>query len=230
MLPSFNNGLSADGLRPSLRSIAMLIALAWLCHGCGTPGSVRPDEDVSAIEAENAELGSLVSPAAQSAYDEALEMLDRGDLVEAELRLEQFVLEYPHFPGAYVSLAIVYEHDDRHDEALAALDEALAINPAHAAANNQLGIVLRKQGKFAEAEQAYLRALETDPDYALAHHNLGVLLDLYLHRPAEALQHYQRYQELSAEPDATVGRWIIDLQRRVGSNADAAQLAQEDGA
>jgi len=230
MSPPFNKGSSADDPQVSLRSTAMLIALALLCHGCGTSGSVRPDGDASAIESEEAELGSLVSPAAQSAYDEALGMLEGGDLVEAELRLEQFVLEYPHFPGAYVNLAIVYEHDDRHDEALAALDQALAINPAHATANNQLGIVLRKQGKFAEAEQAYLRALETDPDYALAHRNLGVLLDLYLHRPAEALQHYQRYQELSAEPDATVGRWIIDLQRRVDTNADAAQLAQEDGA
>jgi hypothetical protein len=75
-----------------------------------------------------------------------------------------------------------------------------------------------------------MRAIASDPDYALAHHNLGVLLDLYLHRPAEALQHYERYQELIAEPDATVGRWIIDLQRRVGRNEDAARLAQEDGA
>lgn len=226
----FSNGPSADDLRPSLRSIAVLIAVGLLCHGCGAPGTVRPDENALAIEAEEGELGLFVSPAAQSAYDEALEALDRSDIVEAELRLEQFILEYPHFPGAYVNLAIVYEHDDRHDEALAALDQALAINPAHATANNQLGIVLRKQGKFAEAEQAYLRALETDPNYALAHHNLGVLLDLYLHRPAEALEHYQRYQELSVEPDAVVGRWIIDLQRRIGSEADAAQLAQEDGA
>jgi tetratricopeptide (TPR) repeat protein len=204
--------------------IAILLGVAVLCAACGSPGPVRPD-DAEAV----GELGPVVSPLAQVAYDDAIDLLGRGDLVEAELALEQFVLEYPQFPGAYVNLAIVYERDERHDEAMTVLGQALAISPDHAAANNQLGIVLRRQGKFPEAEQAYLRALESDPDYALAHHNLGVLLDLYLHRPAEALQHYQRYQELAVEPDATVGNWIIDLQRRVGANEDAARLAQGDG-
>jgi len=218
---------SRSGIRsPVARSLAMLLGIAALCAACGAPGPVRTD-DADAMDA--GELGPVVSPIAQAAYDDAVDALDRGDLVEAELALEQFVLEYPQFPGAYVNLAIVYESDDRHDEAMSVLDQALAINPGHAAANNQLGIVLRRQGKFPEAEQAYLRALEADPSYALAHHNLGVLLDLYLHRPAEALRHYQRYQELVVEPDATVGNWIIDLQRRVGANADAARLAQGDG-
>lgn len=219
---------SSSPFTAPLPRLALWLSVALLCHGCGAPGPVRPDE-VAVGDGGEAALGPIVSPAAQASYDAAVDALDRGDLVEAELTLEQFVLEYPAFPGAFVNLAIIYEHDDRHDEALEALDQALAIDPTHAAANNQLGIVLRKQGKFVEAEQAYLQALETDPDYALAHHNLGVLLDLYLHRPAEALQHYQRYQELVPEPDATVGRWIIDLQRRVGTNEDAARLAQEDG-
>jgi tetratricopeptide (TPR) repeat protein len=213
----------------SLRTLAMLLGMALLCHGCGSPGPVRSDDARVADPVEGEALELLISPPAQAAYDEALEAMNGTDAVEAELQLEQFVLEYPNFPGAYVNLAILYERSDRHDEARAVLDQALAIDPAHSTANNQLGIVLRKQGRFAESEQAYLRAIETDPSYALAHHNLGVLLDLYLHRPAEALQHYQRYQELLAEPDAVVGRWIIDLQRRVGGNEDAAQLAQGDG-
>ena len=220
----FSSGSST--MRPvALRNVAMLLGIALLCTACGAPGPVRPD-DTAATEGE---LAPIVSPLVQAVYEDAVDALDSGDFVEAELAFEQFVLEYPQFPGAFVNLAIVYENDDRHDEALAALDQALAINPDHAAANNQLGMVLRKQGRFPEAEQAYLRAIEADPNYALAHHNFGVLLDLYLHRPAEALQHYQRYQELVVEPDATVGRWIIDLERRVGANDDAARLAQGDG-
>ena len=222
-----NNRRRFHVTRYPLRQAGVALGIAVLCHGCGTSGSVRPDEDAAA----NAEsvLEIIVSPAAQSAYDRALEAMDSGDVVEAELGLEQFILEYPDFPGAYVNLAIVYEHDGRIEEAHSMLDRALTLEPTHAVANNRLGILLRKQGKFDEAEQAYLRAIESDPTYALAHHNLGVLLDLYLYRPAEALQHYRHYQDLLVEPDAAVGRWIIDLERRVGAVEKTPRVAQEDG-
>jgi lipoprotein NlpI len=105
----------------------------------------------------------------------------------------------------------------------------LAIDPAHAAANNQHGILLRRAGEFAAAESAYRQALETDPQYLLAYYNLGVLLDLYLRRPTEALEYYELYQSSLAEPDQKVGRWIIDLRRRVGAADNAARVAQEDG-
>ena len=213
--------------KAALRRAGVSIGIVILCHGCGTSGSVRPADEAE-IDAETV-LEIIVSPAAQSAYDDALAAMDSGDLVEAELGLEQFILEYPDFPGAYVNLAIIYEHDGRFEEAHSMLNRALTLEPTHAVASNQLGILLRKQGKFAEAEQAYLRAIESDPAYALAHHNLGVLLDLYLYRPAEALQHYRRYQELLVEPDAAVERWIIDLERRVGAADEAPRVAQEDG-
>jgi len=95
-------------------------------------------------------------------------------------------------------------------------------------ANTQLGILLREDGKFAAAEKAYRRALETDPDHALAHYNLGVLLDIYMRRSAEALAHYEAYQASLAQPDETVGRWIIDLRRRAG-NGSGARVAQGEG-
>ncbi len=148
------------------------------------------------------------------------------DWLSAELELEQLTQEFPGYPGPHVNLALVYLHDGRGDDARAALDRALALDPGHVAANNQLGILLREQGKFAEAEEAYRRALAADPTHALAHYNLGVLLDVYLRRPAEALEHYEAYQSSLTAPDETVGRWIIDLRRRAG-NADAARVAQE---
>ena len=88
--------------------------------------------------------------------------------------------------------------------------------------------LLREDGKFAEAEAAYRRALEADPEHSLAHYNLGVLLDLYLRRTAEALEHYEAYQASLDEPNETVARWIVDLRRRVG-NGNAARVAQEGG-
>jgi len=171
-----------------------------------------------------------ISEAAQAGYDRALAAMRADDWLEAELELEQLTTEYPAYPGPHVNLALVYLHDGRRDDARAALDRALTIDPGHAAANNQLGILLREQGKFDEAERAYRRALETDPDHSLTHYNLAVLLDVYLRRTAEALEHYESYQSSLATPDETVGRWIVDLRRRVGnSNGDAARVAQGDG-
>ena len=169
-----------------------------------------------------------VPEAAASSYARAVAAIRAENWLEAELELEQLTLAYPHYPGPHVNLALVYLHDGRRDDARAALQRGLAIEPNHAQANTQLGILLREDGEFTEAEAAYRRALEADPEHSLAHYNLGVLLDLYLRRTAEALEHYEAYQALLTEPNETVARWIVDLKRRVG-NGDAARVAQEGG-
>ena len=175
---------------------------------------------------DEAQLEPLPSELTQ-AYDRALSAMLGGDDTEAELQLEQLILQYPDYAGPYVNLAIIYRRGGRMEEARDALDRALLIDPGHAAANNQLGILHRWEGRFAEAEASYRSAIETDPNYVLAYYNLGVLLDLYLKRPAEALDNYERYQELQVEPDETVARWIIDLRRRVGVTESTARVAQE---
>lgn len=181
----------------------------------------REDRDADAAIA-----AAAIPEEAAVAYGRALAAMRAEDWLAAELELEQLAKAFPTYPGPHVNLALVYLHDGRRDDARAALDRALAIEPGHVAANNQLGILLREQGKFADAEEAYRRALATDPNHGLAHYNLGVLLDVYLRRPAEAVEHYEAYQSSLTSPDETVGRWIIDLRRRAG-NADAARVAQE---
>jgi tetratricopeptide (TPR) repeat protein len=178
--------------------------------------------------AEPASPDEPVPEAVLASYERALDSMRAGNWLEAELELESLTAEHGNYAGPYVNLAIVYMHDDRRDDARGALDRALAIDPTHAAANNELGILLREEGKFDEAERAYRRALDSDPAYGLAHYNLGVLLDLYLRRTAEALEEYEIYQSSLSVPDETVGRWIIDLRRRVGIGPDAARVAQED--
>ena len=116
------------------------------------------------------------------------------------------------YPGAHVNLAIIHTENDNDDEARAAIDAALALDPEHAPALNQLGMLLRRNGNFIEAEAAYLKAVTAAPDYALAHYNLGVLNELYLQRLDVALQHFERYQALVGE-DKQVERWIADLKR-----------------
>ena len=187
-------------------------------------GERRAAEDTAAAAAAAAL--EPVPEAAVAAYARALDALRAENWLEAELQLEQLALEYPQYPGPHVNLALIYLHDGRRNDARTELELALGVEPGHPTANTQLGILLREDGKFAEAEAAYRRALETNPAHGLAHYNLGVLLDLYLRRPDEALEHYEAYQASLAEPNETVGRWIIDLRRRVGANT--ARVAQGD--
>jgi len=204
----------------------MAVGGALLLAACGGTTPSRPSAEARvAVPKEPVE----VPEKAALAYERALAEMAAENWIEAELALEQLVLEHTGFAGPYVNLAIVYMQDGRDDEARTALEQALAIDSAHAAANNQYGILLRRAGKFAAAEDAYRRAIATDPQYLLAYYNLGVLLDLYLHRPAEALEYYELYQNSLGEPDQKVGRWIIDLRRRLGAADNAARVAQEDG-
>ena len=211
------------------RLIALCTLLATLA-ACGT-STPRPErarnDDESAValpagEAVVDDLGSApampleIPERAAALHSNALEAMGSGDWLGAELELEQLIAEFPAFPGPYVNLAIVLRHDARATEAESALEQALALAPDHPAANNELGVLARQRGQFAEAETAYRRAIEADPAYALAHYNLGVLLDLYLRREGEALEHYETYQALVPAPDDEVGRWVVDLRRRLG--------------
>ena len=191
----------------------------------------RRSERRAAEEASAAAAAAVVEPVpetAVAAYARAVAALRAENWLEAELELEPLVQEHPEYAGPHVNLALVYLHDGRRDQAQKELELALAADPGNASANTQLGILLRENGKFAAAEEAYRRALETDPDHALAHYNLGVLLDIYMRRSAEALSHYEAYQASLAQPDETVGRWIIDLRRRAG-NGSGARVAQGEG-
>jgi len=214
------------------RSCALL-SIVLVLQACGTSGPTRSDagaREVPSVDAATADGVGMepVPERAIQAYDRALAAMLNGDTTEAELELEQLILEYPEYPGPHVNLAIVYRQSGRATDAREALERALALDDNHAAAHNQLGILLRSEGDFAAAEAAYLRAIAADPDYALAHYNLGVLLDLYLRRPEEALEHYERFQGMLAEPNQQVALWIIDLRRRLGVPGDAARVAQEE--
>ena len=201
---------------------AVVVVSYLLLQGCAAPGSIQSSTAAESIDAEEA-----VPQAAMVAYQRALQAMASGDTTDAELELEHLILEYPDYAGPYVNLAILYRGNGDVEQAIEVLNRALGLDSEHPAANNQLGMLLRAQGQFADAEAAYLRAIAADPEYALAYYNLGILLDIYLQRPAEALQHYERYQDLTLEPDRSVAGWIIDLRRRLGITANATRVAQE---
>ena len=167
-----------------------------------------------------------VPPKVLTLYEQAVSSMAAGDNIDAELRLQEFLLQYPDYPGAHVNLAIIFADRGDLQAAENSLTDALIIDPEHAPALNQLGMLLRRQGKFLEAESAYMKAVTASPDYALAHYNLGVLNDLYLRRLDTALTHYERYQNLVNEEDKQVTRWIADLKRRISATQRTANVTE----
>jgi Tfp pilus assembly protein PilF len=163
---------------------------------------------------------------AQTLYEQAVSSMAAGHTTDAELRFQEFLLQYPDYPGAHVNLAIIFAGRGDDQSCENALIDALILDPQHAVALNQLGMLLRRQGKFLEAESAYLKAVTASPDYALAHYNLGVLNDLYLKRLDAALQHYEHYQAIMGEEDDQVTKWIADLKRRIGAAQRSANVTE----
>lgn len=157
-------------------------------------------------------------------FRSALEKVEANDDAAAAGELEQFIARYPDYPGAYVNLAIVYDRQERTDEAVWLLNRAIEADADYVYAYNRLGLIKRRQGAFDDAEAAWLEAVKIDPDYSYGWYNLGVLYDLYLQDLSAALVYYQRYQQLmglSGEKDPVVARWITDLERRIGQLAQA---------
>lgn len=189
-------------LSPFYNKFCIAVLTGVLLGGC-TGGMMKP--------------GAGTPPAATklpAPYDRALGLMRAGDYPAAIPALQAFIEAQPELAGPRVNLGIAFRQTGQHDNALEALHEAVRLNPGNATAHHQLGIEYREQGQFASAQKAYQQALALDADYALAHRNIGILYDLYLQQPALALDHYRRYLELATEPDKTVNRWVVDLERR----------------
>ena len=204
--------------------LGLLVLFLAACASGPKPGKVASEKAADRSGGDPVMVRD-VPPKAMTLYEQAVASMAAGDSIDAELRFQEFLLQYPDYPGAHVNLAIIFSA--RGDEAGAegSLTDALIIDPNHAPALNQLGMLLRRQGKFEEAESAYLKAVTASPDYALAHYNLGVLNDLYLQRLDAALVHYERYQALVGE-DKQVTRWIADLKRRIGAAQRTANVTE----
>ncbi len=157
---------------------------------------------------------------AQRQFEQARVLVEAGDWQGALLQLQALSQAYPRLSGPSLNLALVYQQMGDPEQAQRWFQQSITNNPGNIAAYNEYGIFLRKQGRFNEAETVYLQALQEWEASAQTHLDIGILYDLYLGESGKALQHYQRYQSLTAGQDHVVAGWITDLQRQ---NAPVAQ-------
>ena len=108
---------------------------------------------------------------------------------------------------AWLILGIVYYDQDKLEHALAALAQAVLLEPKDARAHHYLGVTIGRKGWYSGAEEEMRKAIELQPGYAEAHFNLAVF---YLQRSPPAVElarrHYERALELGADPDPDVAK------------------------
>ncbi len=197
--------------------------------GAGDAGSLTPPELTRSLAGSPAPASAPaatppVSPASQQQFADAVAKLDAKDFAGARPVLEQLVAAEPSLAAPAVNLGMLHARESRWLEAEASLQEGLRRDPANAVALNELAAVQREAGRFADAESSYRQALAADAGHHRTHRNFAVLLDLYLWRPAEALQQFESYLANSGAADRQVSGWIAELKRRVGDVAQTAEV------
>ena len=105
--------------------------------------------------------------------------------------------------------------EGRKDGAVKAWRKAVELDPTNAVIVNNLALVLKDQYRFAEAVRLLETGIAHSPEVAELHFNLAVIAELYLLDLETALEHYNRYRELSKAEDQEVSGWIADLERRL---------------
>jgi tetratricopeptide (TPR) repeat protein len=106
----------------------------------------------------------------------------------------------------------------RHEEAIAAYQRAIKLDPDFAYPHNGLGTVYADLDRHEEAIATFQRAIRLDPDDAFPHNGLGIVYR-QLDRHKEAIDAYQQAIEL--EPGyATAYNSLAACYRKLGRHDD----------
>lgn len=184
----------------------VLTACAWLPAEEGQTLVSDTSQQKSEDQAHNARLESM--------FRQSLAALEGGDTGRARGLLERIHEERPDATGVLLNLGILAEREEDRVEAREWFERVLTVEPGHTRALNRLALLDREEGAFELARSRYQKALQRNPDDAPVLLNLAILLDIYLGRPGEALDYYQRYGEASPNPDPRLEDWIFDARQR----------------
>jgi len=193
----------------------LLVALALSLAACAGPKRreplpERPVEEAPTTPAQAAPAAPVKDP--QTRFDEALAAYKAKNFKLAREGFTSLAKEHPELSGPLTNLGILDAKANNRPAAIAQFSRAVAANPENAIAYNWLGILYRESRDYARAEQAYLRSLTLKPNEPAVVLNLGILYDVYLKRPAQALERYRDYQQLTGGKELKVTAWIKALE------------------
>lgn len=128
----------------------------------------------------------MSQPDTATLTDQALDLIDRGDLPGARTLYEQICALDRQNADARMMLGVIHMESGDLAGAESFLRQALVLQPAFPEALSYLGNLLRAQGKLTEAVACLEQAAQLQPDYAEAWVMLGGLHGLLgNHEPAE---------------------------------------------
>lgn len=185
-------------------ALLLLAIFLLLLNGCTTTHTQRATTESAATATPAVDI--------QSAYQSALESMQAGQWSEARKQLTRITSQQPSLSGPWINLGITQVKLGDHASAEIAFKNAIDTNNRNIEAYNQLGMLYRRHGRLDEAQFIYEEALRRDPDNVNIHWNLGILYDRYLPNHRQALQHYRRYQQLTASDDPRLLAWIAELE------------------
>ena len=129
---------------------------------------------------------------------QAVSLHQQGQLDAAEALYREILQTSPRHSHVLQLLGVVAGQRGQPQQAIDLFDQALAIDPANAAAWSNRGNALLELKRHTEALASYDRALAINPGHADALHNRGLTLH-NLDRTSEALKSYDR--ALAIRPD-----------------------------
>lgn len=114
-----------------------------------------------------------------------------GNFSEAEECFSQAARFSPNDPYVLNYLAVLYQKQQRYEEAKSVFEKILSIDSTYIPAYDNLARVLINLGDVTRAEATLRRGLQLDPNDSLMNNNLGVIHD-NRNEIAEARLHYER--------------------------------------
>jgi tetratricopeptide (TPR) repeat protein len=130
----------------------------------GAVAAADPDVDPKIVEHLRA-LGYLETSSPKGERNLAALHFEKGEYAEAARIYEVLVGEEPDDASLHASLAGALGALGRLDESLAALDRAIALDPANPEAHHNRGVIHEKRGDPVAAARDYEIALRYAPDY-----------------------------------------------------------------
>jgi protein O-GlcNAc transferase len=160
---------------------------------------------------------------ANDALQHLFTLFQTGRHAEMAARARALLVEHPRDGALWKALSVAQQMLG--EDALPALDRALALLPDDADLAANLGALLASRRRWPEAKAAYERALRLQPRLSGAHNNLGNAL-LALGEPAQALDAFDVALALQPGLTAALGNRARAL-LALGRHEDAARAFEQ---
>ena len=145
---------SRAGARTDNRLATLFCVSLAIIAGCTTtsvPEPTLPAANLDVVE----EIGftitqqKVVDEQVDFEYQEAMQLLERGQIDEGIARLQQVIEAAPGMAPPQIDIGVAYHIAGDLEAAETHLNKAIELNPAHPVAHNELGIIYRKTGRCA---------------------------------------------------------------------------------